>query len=119
MSTVSIIEPRGSLGVHEIVAANIRAEAARAGFSQVALARALHKAQSVTHDRWVGRTPWRLDELDAVAAVIGVDVSVLLDMETAHAESVGRAARLKGLEPPTFWYGVAPVIDLFTRHRFA
>lgn len=93
----------------DIVAENIRAEAARAGFTQVALGRALGLSQGKITLRWKGKTRWQLDELDAVADLLNVTVQ---DLVTDHhgvkqnpdrwIAPSGAAARSKGLEPPTF-----------------
>ena len=53
----------------------------RVGMSKVAMS-----------DRYRGRTPWALDELELVAGALGVEVGDLL-------------ARPKGFEPLTFWLG--------------
>ena len=94
----------------DVVAGNIRAEAARAGLSQVGLGRALMMSQVSITKRWRGVTPWQLAELDAVARVLGVTVAQLVtppSMGAAPADGGGgRVARLKGLEPPTFWFVV-------------
>ena len=71
----------------EIVAANIRAEAARVGVTQRALARALGMSQGAASDRWRGRTPWTLNDIEAVARVLRTTTSVLV--------------RHQGLEPRT------------------
>jgi hypothetical protein len=92
----------------QVVAANVRAYAARLGYSQVALGRALGMAQGAVHARWRGTRPWHLAELGDVALVLGVSVQ---DLVTDPAEMqnprrwiapTGAAARPKGLEPPTF-----------------
>lgn len=93
----------------EIVAENVRAEAARRGYSQVALAEALGMNQSQVSRRWWGRLLWTFDELDDVAEVLGITVQ---DLVTDHSVEMqnprrwiaprGAAARSKGLEPPTF-----------------
>lgn len=62
----------------KVVASNIRAEAARRGFSQRALGRALGITQSQVNRRWRGLIPWQLDELDSVAALLGLTVNDLI-----------------------------------------
>ena len=94
----------------DVVAENIRAEAARAGFTQVALGRALGMSQNQITTRWKGARPWQLDELEGVADLFNLTVQ---DLVTDHSHGVkqspdrwiapsGAAARSKGLEPPTF-----------------
>ena len=70
-----------------IVATNVRAEAARRGMSQSALARAIGKSQPTVNERWRGKVAWQLDELAAVAEVFGISVTGLLEArdETAPA----------------------------------
>ena len=92
------------VSVAEMVAANVRAEAARRGYSQVSLGRALGLSQGIITRRWKCAQPWTLDEIDALAYLFGIDPAALF----RPAPGVrGRSARLKGLEPPTFWFGVA------------
>lgn len=106
MSTAQIMSAPRSTG--DIVAGNIRAEAARLGYSQSALGRALGMSQNQITTRWRGVHRWQLDELDSVAAVLGTSVARLVtepDMQNPHRWIAprGAAARPKGLEPPTFW----------------
>lgn len=80
------------------VAANIRAEAAARRMSQSELAKALGWAMTTVNARWTGRRDWQLEDVEAVAAVFGLrPVDLCVDR---HGP-----ARLKGLEPPTFWLG--------------
>ena len=90
-----------------VVAANIRAEAARRGINQSQLGARLGMTKVSMSDRFRCRTPWTLDEVSAVAALFGMPVDALL-------------ARPEGFEPPTFWlgaseHGLADVVDLSTR----
>lgn len=68
-----MIAPEG-LTTADVVASNVRAEAARLGFSQVALGRALGISQGSITKKWRGVRAWQLDELDDVARVLGVSV---------------------------------------------
>ena len=93
----------------EIVAENVRAEAARRGYSQVALAEALGMNQSQVSRRWWGRLLWTFDELDSLAELLDVSVQELVTNHSAEMQNprrwiapMGAAARSKGLEPPTF-----------------
>ncbi|MDO5720985.1 MAG: helix-turn-helix transcriptional regulator [Actinomycetaceae bacterium] len=67
------------LPLTEIVAANIRAEAARQGYSQSSLARALGMSQTQVTLRWNGKREWRINELDEVAGLLGVPAAALLE----------------------------------------
>lgn len=80
-----------------VVAANVRARAARLGLNASRLARELGMAQSSCNERWRGVRPWQLTELDKLARILEVEPGQLL-------------ARSEGLEPPTFWLGVAALI---------
>lgn len=83
----------------ETVAANIRAEAARRRQTQTSLGRALGMSQVAVSDRYRGRTPWTLNEVEAVARLLQVPAAELL-------------VRPKGFEPPTFWFGACtPLTD--------
>lgn len=90
--------------------------------TQVALARALGMSQSAVTTRWRGVARWQLDELDAVANILGVSVQDLVtdftEKQNPHRWIAPRgvAVRPKGLEPPTFWLvadqDMATVTDL-------
>ncbi|MDO5720986.1 MAG: helix-turn-helix transcriptional regulator [Actinomycetaceae bacterium] len=58
----------------DIVASNIRAEAARLGYTQVQLGKLLGMSQGAITKRWRGVTPWQLAELDRVANALGLSV---------------------------------------------
>ncbi|WP_311498026.1 helix-turn-helix transcriptional regulator [uncultured Mobiluncus sp.] len=62
----------------DIVASNIRAEAARLGYTQVEFGRALGISQNQITRRWKGVINWQLDELDDVAALLGLTVTDLI-----------------------------------------
>lgn len=105
--TTAIPLPKPSFS--ESVAANVRALAAAAGFSQSSLGRAVGLSQFQAHKRWMGSVAWTLDELPLVADALGVSVSVLIEDFIPKTQNPdrwiapsGAAARPKGLEPPTF-----------------
>lgn len=92
----------------DLVASNIRAEAARQGIYQMDIARALGVRQTTISKRWKGGRAWPLEDLPKVAAVLGVTVVDLVtepDKQNPRRWIAprGAAARSKGLEPPTFW----------------
>ncbi len=60
------------------VAANIRAELARAGISQVSLTASLGITQQALSRRLLGKTPFSVDETFAIADLLGIPVSVIL-----------------------------------------
>ena len=72
----------------DVVAANVRAEAARAGFNQVRLGQILGISQPSVNKRWTGKRPWQLEELDSLATALGVSV---VDLVTP----TGRETRLR------------------------
>ena len=78
--------------LHRVVAANIRAEAARRGIRQADMAERLGISQPAMSDRYRERTPWSLDETEKVAELLGLELGDL-------------TARPKGFEPLTFWLG--------------
>lgn len=67
----------------DVVAGNIRAEAARLGIKQIELGRALGMSQSAITTRWKGLARWQLEELDDVADVLGITVQ---DLVTDHPQ---------------------------------
>lgn len=62
----------------ERVAANVRAEMARRSYSQRQLAADLGIAQQGLSQRLNGRVPFRVNELDRIAAILGVDLAALI-----------------------------------------
>ena len=93
-----------------VVARNIRAEAARRGYTQAQLGEALGINRVGITQRYGFHTPWTVDEVERAARVFKVAPAVLL-------------ARPEGFEPPTFWFGAdegdegidAEVVDLDSR----
>ena len=62
----------------QVVAANVRLEAARVGVTQAGLARLLHTSRSAVSLRYMGRVQWRIDELERVAWYLNLPVTDLL-----------------------------------------
>ena len=62
----------------DVVAANIRAEAARRGLYQGDIANALGVQQSTISKRWRGDRAWPLEDLPTVAELLGVSVAYLV-----------------------------------------
>lgn len=90
----------------QVVAENVRAEAARRGYTQVALGRALFMSQGNITRRWKGVTAWKLEELDDVARILGVSVRDLV--------TPSRLPRLDSNQQPSGY--VTPLVRSF---RFA
>ena len=55
-----------------LVASNVRAEAARRGYSASDLARALKMDRSSIGMRWRGERQWQLEDLERVARLFGI-----------------------------------------------
>lgn len=135
MSTAVQAQPDG-LTFSEIVAANVRALAARRGLIPAELALRIGMPNSSLSRRWRGAQQWQLEDLDAVAQALGTTPWALTQPAagdewepeplewknapgpTLAAES-GALVRQKGFEPPTFCRGasetrvtLAPVLDL-------
>ena len=64
---------------------NVRAEMARAGVTQAALAKALGLSQAAISARLLGKTPFDINELTTIAEHLGVEVSVLLPVKAGSA----------------------------------
>lgn len=84
--------------------------------TQVALARALGMSQSAVTTRWRGVARWQLDELDAVADILGVSVQDLVTDFTESRTPTGGShrgglprARRDSNPQPSDWYPLAPV----------
>ena len=68
-----------------ITGANVRAEMARQGITQTVLAEKLGLSQTQVSARLRGRVPFDINEITAVADMLGVPLSVLLPQQTAVA----------------------------------
>lgn len=88
MSALTSFSPSSAITTRDVVAANVRAEAARAGFNQVRLGKRLGISQGAITKRWRGERPWQLEELDNLATALGVSV---VDLVTP----TGRETRLR------------------------
>lgn len=66
-------------------AANVRAEMARRGIRQTLLAEHLGLSQAAVSRRVNGQTPFDVDELIKVAALLGVPAAALLGDDVAAA----------------------------------
>ena len=66
------------LTTRDVVAANVRAEAARLGYNQSRLGEMLGISQPSVNKRWTGKRPWQLEELDSLATVLGISVADLV-----------------------------------------
>lgn len=84
----------GTMGseLAKVVAANVRAEAARRGLTQYELAKRIGLAQSAVSDRYRERRQWQLEDLEELGNLFGIEPAELL-------------VRPKGFEPLTFWLG--------------
>ncbi len=69
--------------LHENVAAEVRAEMGRNRLSQRQIAAHLGLSQGAIHQRLVGRTQFRLTELDKLARLFDVPVVRLLGRDAA------------------------------------
>lgn len=80
----------------DVVASNIRAEASRQGFTQVALGKALGMSQTQMSKRWKGAIHWQLAELDDVAEVLGVEIVDLVTVPDAYKNTPAEGAGAVG-----------------------
>lgn len=77
MSTLRVVPARHQTLV-ERVAATVRAEMARAQITQQEMAAILGVTQSMVSKRLLGKQPFRLDEIEKIAAALGVHPATLL-----------------------------------------
>ena len=64
----------------EIIRDEVKAEAGRRGISQRRLSSAMGISQQSISDRWRGRIPWTLDEVERLEPVLGLTRGALLAM---------------------------------------
>lgn len=64
----------------EIIRDEVKAEAGRRGISQRRLSSAMGISQQSISDRWRGRIPWTLDEVERLEPVLGLTRGALLLM---------------------------------------
>lgn len=69
----------------EAMRLEVRAEAGRRGLSQSGLARLLELSQQAVSDRWRGRTPWSLDEVQRLEVVLALPAGTLFHRATDAA----------------------------------
>ena len=62
---------------------NVRAEMARRGVTQMALARKIGLSQPAVSARLKGKTPFDINELCLIASVLNVPLTTILPIETA------------------------------------
>lgn len=90
-----------------IVAGNIRAEVARRGWSQSEFARRVGMKQPLINNRWLGKTPWTIDETEAVAHCLGLSIfDLIIDRANGNGaqpklNAVSDSVHRLGLEPRT------------------
>ena len=109
MSTVTELFTSQSLSAR--VAAEVRAHAAKRGLKQKDLAVLLNLSPGQISARFSGRIPFKLEDLDVIAASFGIDAAELLPArpQTNSAGPLSGPAednvRRQGLEPRTRWFG--------------
>ena len=81
------------ISTSEIVAANVRAEAARRRLSQMDLVRLTGMSQPAIAKRWNGHVDWKLDELDILARIFRITPAELV---TPYTGSRGLMAVPRG-----------------------
>ena len=94
------------------VSRNIRAEAARHGMSQQGFGDALLMSRASVSDRYRGRTPWTVSEIEAAARLFDIEVEDLLARRrgwptTRNVESGPRRTRTDNLRIKSVGVGVA------------
>ena len=90
-----------SLELVQSVAGNVRAEAARAGITQSAMAQLLQQAQSSVSLKWRGARAWTLPDLELIGRVLNVEpADFLIVRRPGNAPGLG-VVRQQGLEPRT------------------
>lgn len=80
----------------EVVAANIRAEVARAGLSQADLAREFGVPASWVSTRYRGKARWSLDDMQRVADLLGLPPSRLVELPRLDSNQQPSGYRTRG-----------------------
>lgn len=94
MSTTNLVD---------VVASNIRAEAARRGLYQGDIAHALGLQQATISKRWRGGRAWPLEDLPTVADVLGVSVAYLVTDNSDGTPSIELRPRQDSNLQPRDW----------------
>ncbi|MFP7707904.1 helix-turn-helix transcriptional regulator [Trueperella sp. LYQ141] len=104
MHSLEVSELDRPLYVSQLVAANVRAEAARRLLTQGDLARALGVTQGAISMKWTGRRAWKLDDLGPLSELFDIPLSQFfisdMNKDARTMSSVSSVHRL-GLEPRT------------------
>ncbi|WP_182112918.1 helix-turn-helix domain-containing protein [Actinotalea sp. JY-7876] len=90
----------------EFVTGNVRAEMARHGVTQRLIAKAIGKTQQAVSYKLSGRSALTVDELQRIAALLGVPTAALLEAPTTNDER-GMSASATGPTP----LGVASPVE--------
>ena len=81
----------------EIIRDEVKAECGRRGISQRQLSRAMGISQQSISDRWRGRIPWTLNEVERLEPVLGLTRGALL-FRCARRDSNPQPSDLSPLE---------------------
>lgn len=89
MTSTLYVEPAGDLPPSQLLARRIREIVAGRQISGTKLAEAIDLDQRAFSRRYRGRTPWTVDELYALAGVLGLNVSELLPRLDSNQQPFG------------------------------
>ena len=84
--TVKYLERQHPSALAQTVAANVRAECARQGWSATDLSRELHMARAAVGKRWRGEQQWQLEDLERVSRLLGVTPAFLCAARDSNPE---------------------------------
>lgn len=76
------------LSIQQVVARNVRAEAARYDFSNEDLSKLLNKSKTALHSRLVGEVEFRTSELATLAEAMGIEVIDFFEGTSRKATAV-------------------------------
>ena len=106
MSTTNLVD---------VVASNIRAEAARRGLYQGDIAHALGLQQATISKRWRGGRAWPLEDLPTVADVLGVSVAYLVTDNSDGTPSIELRPRQDSNLQPRDWSVITNISEAASR----
>ena len=97
---ISPIDSSELSDIETLVSENVRAEASRAGFTVSTLAEAIGVNKGNVSLKWRGKRPWRLSDIGAISAVLGISPALLV---TPPRGGLGGYENAPRITPGGYW----------------